>query len=129
MIIVPEDRQPDSDASTADRLRGLGVQWSDGEVHTAMVRVTDLLGGGAAAHGQARALLDRLAGRSTPVRSLTAYLGKLTDEQLVALVDPARAPQPSKPLGCESCRRGWLDEDAEGRPVPCPTCKPHVVAA
>jgi hypothetical protein len=25
------------------------------------------------------------------------------------------------------CADGWLlDEDAEGRPRPCPTCKPHV---
>lgn len=26
------------------------------------------------------------------------------------------------------CRNGWLDPDTEGRPVPCPTCKPWLAA-
>ncbi|MGB7363327.1 MAG: hypothetical protein WA931_09855 [Rhodococcus sp. (in: high G+C Gram-positive bacteria)] len=24
------------------------------------------------------------------------------------------------------CRRGWLGEDAEGRPIPCLVCRPHL---
>jgi hypothetical protein len=26
------------------------------------------------------------------------------------------------------CAFGWLGEDSEGRPDPCPTCRPHLVA-
>lgn len=26
------------------------------------------------------------------------------------------------------CRGGWLGEDPDGRPVPCPTCRPHLLS-
>lgn len=25
-----------------------------------------------------------------------------------------------------ACRRGWLGEDSEGRPIPCTRCRPHL---
>lgn len=36
-------------------------------------------------------------------------------------------PEPAK---CRNpaCRRGWLGHDDEGRPIPCPDCKPHLVS-
>lgn len=27
----------------------------------------------------------------------------------------------------ERCRRGWLGEDSEGRPIPCPVCRPWLL--
>ena len=27
-----------------------------------------------------------------------------------------------------ACRGGWLGEDAEGRPIPCLMCRPHLAA-
>ena len=33
---------------------------------------------------------------------------------------PARIPIPA----C-ACRNGWIGEDPEGRPIPCPNCKPR----
>lgn len=36
----------------------------------------------------------------------------------------AQAPQPP-----HTCRRGWLGVDSERRPIPCPTCKPHLTRA
>lgn len=33
------------------------------------------------------------------------------------------------PVGCQACAGGWLPDDvATGRPVPCPTCRPHLRA-
>lgn len=33
------------------------------------------------------------------------------------------------PVGCQACTVGWLADDvATGRPVPCPTCRPHLRA-
>lgn len=32
------------------------------------------------------------------------------------------APRPHE----ARCRSGWLGEDAEGRPVPCTVCRPHL---
>lgn len=31
--------------------------------------------------------------------------------------------------GVHKCVGGWLREDAEGRPVPCLRCKPHLVVS
>jgi hypothetical protein len=31
------------------------------------------------------------------------------------------------PPGCRDCRDGWMGEDEQGRPVPCPSCRPNVV--
>lgn len=39
-----------------------------------------------------------------------------------ATVPPARASAPHD----SRCRRGWLGEDPEGRPIPCPHCRPHL---
>ena len=30
------------------------------------------------------------------------------------------------PLGCGYCHGGWLPDDDDGRPDPCPTCRPHL---
>jgi len=35
-----------------------------------------------------------------------------------------REPEPTHD---ERCRRGWLGEDDEGRPIPCLTCRPHLL--
>lgn len=35
---------------------------------------------------------------------------------------PDLPPQPE-----HQCRRGWLGHDNEGRPIPCLTCKPHLI--
>jgi hypothetical protein len=32
---------------------------------------------------------------------------------------------PERP-GCDRCHGGWLADDEDGRPVPCPTCRPHL---
>lgn len=30
------------------------------------------------------------------------------------------------PVLDHDCRRGWLGEDDEGRPIPCLVCRPHL---
>jgi hypothetical protein len=37
-------------------------------------------------------------------------------------IDPD-TPEDDHPYGCED---GWLGEDAQGRPRPCPVCRPHI---
>lgn len=34
--------------------------------------------------------------------------------------------QQAQPQHDDRCRGGWLGEDAEGRPVACPACRPHL---
>lgn len=34
-------------------------------------------------------------------------------------------PEPEPPR--HSCTAGWLGEDDEGRPRPCPRCRPHLI--
>lgn len=34
-------------------------------------------------------------------------------------------PPPALPPGCARCLDGWLPDDDDGHPRPCPTCKPH----
>jgi hypothetical protein len=36
-------------------------------------------------------------------------------------------PPPALPPGCDQCLDGWLPDSADGRPRPCPTCKPHAL--
>lgn len=40
-------------------------------------------------------------------------------------VGVSRVPpsEPAHPVGCVG---GWLPDDAEGRPVPCPVCRHHL---
>lgn len=33
----------------------------------------------------------------------------------------------SAPWHDPRCRDRWLGEDEEGRPIPCPVCKPHTI--
>lgn len=41
----------------------------------------------------------------------------------------AERARSAAPLGCQACAGGWLPDDvATGRPVPCPTCRPHLRA-
>lgn len=37
-------------------------------------------------------------------------------------------PPDDSPNPGHSCQRGWAGEDSEGRPIPCPTCRPQTVA-
>lgn len=41
-----------------------------------------------------------------------------TGEPLDELPDELAAPH--------RCRRGWVGEDDQGRPIPCITCRPHL---
>lgn len=40
--------------------------------------------------------------------------------------DQAAAEQSDRDRHTRDCRGGWLGEDPEGRPVACPTCRPHL---
>lgn len=42
-------------------------------------------------------------------------------------MSPDRYGDP-QPRACRDprCRRGWLGNDEEGRPIPCLSCKPHL---
>lgn len=44
--------------------------------------------------------------------------GEPIDEDQVLDVDVARHET--------QCAGGWLPDDAQGRPTPCPVCRPHV---
>lgn len=33
------------------------------------------------------------------------------------------------PVEVHRCRGGWAGEDADGRPVPCARCKPHLTSS
>lgn len=93
MIVTAEDREPDSPAALADRLRGLGVDWHDDDVRTALVRIATALGDDARAEGEAAGMLTALASRTGPnrVRSITRLLSAVDDEQLLAMREaPAR---------------------------------------
>jgi hypothetical protein len=49
---------------------------------------------------------------------LDRYGDPIEDE---LLMDEGRPSRPHR------CRDGWLDDDAEGRPTPCPICKAPTV--
>lgn len=38
---------------------------------------------------------------------------------------PREPEDDSAPWHDPRCRNRWLGEDDEGRPIPCPVCKPH----
>jgi hypothetical protein len=41
------------------------------------------------------------------------------------LIEPPPAGQEAHPRTCD---RGWLGENAQGHVIPCPVCRPHLVA-
>lgn len=42
---------------------------------------------------------------------------------------PIPAQEPERPrLGCGGCEAGWVGEDGEGRPIPCPSCRARTIA-
>ncbi len=126
MLVNPEDRQPQSPAAVADRLRNShGVQWSDRHVKDALDRLTRIFGGDEDAEGKARAGLAHLAQRSKPIASLPAWLLKLSDDELRDECAGSTGQKPPKPR-CGKCEDGWLGEDDEGRLIPCLTCRPHM---
>lgn len=137
MIVVPEDREPQSPAALADRLRAHGVTWSDGDVRTGQLRLAGLLGGDTRADGLAAAVLDAWATRRPkPVGSLVNYLSVFSDEQLMTeravrgvleragLAKPTRGSVP-KPEWCGHCAETTRQvEDDQGVPSRCPRCHP-----
>ena len=67
---------------------------------------------------EAAAYLARYADR--PARDpAAAWRGWLTTARKRA--EQQRRP----PIGCPRCHDGWLDDDEQGRPRPCPTCRPR----
>lgn len=42
---------------------------------------------------------------------------------LIRRPDGDLVPEPDEP---HRCADGWLGEDSEGRPRPCPECRPHL---
>ncbi|MCM0622843.1 hypothetical protein [Nocardioides bruguierae] len=48
-------------------------------------------------------------------------------EQREAEAEAAAALQLEARVHAATCRGGWLGEDDEGRPRPCPRCRPHLV--
>jgi hypothetical protein len=82
----------------------------------------DLAGPGVDLEQEARRYLERNLGR--PARDeAAAWVGWLR-------AGAARRPQPDRDptatCGDPSCYGGWLPDDPDGRPVPCPTCRPHL---
>ncbi len=128
MLVNPEDRQPQSPAAVADRLRNShGVQWSDRHVKDALDRLTRVLGGDKAAAGKARSVLAHLAQRRAPIKSLPAWLGAFSDDKLCdefgSMTSTAADEKPSR-RRCGECVDGWLGVDDQGRPIRCPLCRP-----
>lgn len=128
VIVQPEDREPASSASLADRLRGLGVAWPDRDVRLAHARLYALLGSDVRAEGQANAVLTELAKRRRPVLHLTSWLSMLDDDAVLALPEvtslpgrgrtpaprPARLPTPAEDADIAR-RRQLLDEHPHGQ--------------
>jgi hypothetical protein len=83
----------------------------------------DIAGPDVDLEAEARAYLERNLGR--PARDeAAAWVGWLRKGARTP-----RAINPSTGRDCRTprCDRGWLPpDDAEGRPVPCPTCRPHL---
>lgn len=72
-------------------------------------------------------IADALAGTDTARDPCAAYIARAR-----ALADqPAPDPEtahtsPRTTPGCQRCHAGWLGEDSDGRPIPCPSCRPAV---
>jgi hypothetical protein len=62
------------------------------------------------------------------IRSVAAWtaseVGHADFTNRLAELRRANQPAPARPT-CGQCTNGWLGEDDEGRPICCPTCKPH----
>jgi hypothetical protein len=127
VIVQPEDREPASAASLADRLRGLGVTWPERDVRAAHARLYALLGSDVRAEGQANGVLTELAKRRRPVQHLTSWLSRLDDDAVLALPEvtslpgrsksterPARIPTPGEAADIER-RRQSLDQHPHGQ--------------
>lgn len=112
--------------TTVCRANGAAT-WTEYDVGLVHSRIASNLGGGAQADVDAAAMLERLSQRPKPIRSLANWAGSLTDEHLMAQV-AGRAKAKAEP-GCDSCTGGWRGEDDDGRPIPCPRCRPHAVKA
>jgi hypothetical protein len=116
-------------ASFGAKLRArTGATWSDQEITSVLPTMTEACGGGARGEVQAQSILMQLALRThNPVKSLRGFVLALSREDLASLPQwhPPRDVLPVKPIGCDACKRGWLGEDEQGRPRPCPSCKPH----
>lgn len=103
MLVDPEDRASQDAGSLLDRLRAAGIDWPPSLVDEARRALSRLLGDDAAADGRATAAL-------------------------VAIATGRDLSNPTGPPGCLDCRDGWVGEDLDGRPFPCPTCRPKAAA-
>jgi hypothetical protein len=142
MIFTTEDRKPDSNENLADRLRGLGVDWTDYEVGEAVRRLTKVFGADAASLTPAVAVLTSLATRHPrPVERIGAYLAKIAsesgDDGLRAL-RPQDGPRkrsaapPTRPDWCGRCfepSRRIEDADTGADRGKCPRCHPDSAPA
>ncbi len=124
MLVNPEDREPQSSAAIADRLRNShDVQWSDLHVKDALDRLTRIFGGDEDAAGKARSGLAHLAQRSKPIKSLPAWLSRLSDDELRDECADSTGERPPRPP-CRTCNDvRWLGEDPEGRAIRCADCR------
>lgn len=66
--------------------------------------------------------------RRIPVDSTDAReLRELEEEQARETAAASEAAEAARREHDQRCRRGWLGEDEQGRPRPCPTCRPHLL--
>lgn len=83
----------------------------------------DIAGPGVDLEDEARAYLERNLNRPADDEA-AAWVGWLRKGA------ERRAHQPVDRPDCRTpgCYRGWLADDPDGRPQPCPTCRPHLRA-